>query len=194
MADGNVRQIQDGGVFVAWVLQDAVVQDVDRLAIAFKLTLEWRLALSRSSQLSLGTSYSVAKYALSTSSNQDTQTSALTAGWLTALGDGSAVFSLTGSFGMEHGVGGRDDGDRRFYGPRLTLQKNFAEKMGGYASLGATFSKYTGTNSLYLLSRDESLYDIALGVIWTVGKGQGADGTPAVQRPAQRKQCRSVFV
>ena len=134
-------------------------------------TLEWRLALSQSSQLSLGTSYSDAKYVLSTSSNQDTQTSALTAGWLTALGDGSAVFSLTGSFGMERGVGGRDDGDRRFYGPRLTLQKNFAEKMGGYASLGATFSKYTGTNSLYLLSRDESLYDIALGVTWTVGKG-----------------------
>ena len=134
-------------------------------------TLDWRLALNKSSQLSLGTSYSDAKYLVSTSANQDTQTTTLSAGWLTSLGDGSAVFSLTGSYGMERGVGGRDDGDRRFYGPRLTLQKSVAEKMGAYASLGATFSKYSGTNSLYLVSRDESLYDIALGVTWTVGKG-----------------------
>lgn len=142
-----------------------------RLRDTVGATVDWRLALNNSSQLSLGTTYSDAKYQVSTSSSQDTQTSTLTAGWLTSLGDGSAVFSLTGSYGIERGVGGRDDGDRRFYGPRLTLQKSFAEKMGAYASVGATFSKYSGTNSLYLVSRDESLYDIALGITWTVGKG-----------------------
>lgn len=134
-------------------------------------TLDWRLALGHSNQLSLGTAYSDARYQAATSSSQDTQTTTLTAAWLTSLGEGSAIFSLTGSYGMERGVGGRDDGDRRFYGPRLTLQKSLAEKFGAYASLGATFSKYSGINSLYLVSRDESLYDIALGVTWTVGKG-----------------------
>lgn len=134
-------------------------------------TIDWRMALSSSSQISLGSAYSDARYLAATSSSQDTQTSTLTAGWLTSLGDGSAVFSLTGAYGIERGVGGRDDGDRRFYGPRLTLQKSFAEKMGAYASLGATMSKYSGTNSLYLVSREESLYDISLGVTWSVGKG-----------------------
>ncbi len=134
-------------------------------------TLDWRLALNRNSQLSLGSSYGDARYQAASSSSQDTQTTTLTAGWLTSLSEGTAVFGLSGSFGIERGVGGRDDGDRRFYGPRLTLQKSFAEKFGAYASLGATFSKYSGTNSLYLVSRDESLYDIAFGVTWTVGKG-----------------------
>ncbi len=134
-------------------------------------TIDWRLALNSSSQISFGSSYSDAKYQLPIYSSQDTQTTTLSAGWLTSLGDGSAVFSLTGSYGVERGVGGRDDGDRRFYGPRLTLQKSFAEKMGAYASMGATYSKYGGTNSLYLIPRDESLYDIALGMTWTMGKG-----------------------
>ena len=98
-------------------------------------------------------------------------TTTLSAGWLTSLGDGSAVFSLTGAYGIERAVGGRDDGDRRFFGPRMTLQKSFAEKLGAYASLGATYSKYAGTNSLYMVSRDESLYDIALGMSLTMGKG-----------------------
>lgn len=51
------------------------------------------------------------------------------------------------------------------------MQKSFAEKLGGYASLGATFSKYAGTNSLYLVNRDEFIYDIALGMRVNVGKG-----------------------
>jgi len=134
-------------------------------------TVDWRMALNKSSQLSLGGSYSDASYALASSASQNTQTSTLTAGWLTALGDGSAVFSLSASYGVEKAVGGRDDGDRRFYGPRLTIQKAFANKLGAYASAGATFSKYAGTNSLYLSARDESMYDMAFGMTWGLSKG-----------------------
>lgn len=133
--------------------------------------LDWRMTVDTNSQWSLGGVYTDATYADPTTVNQNTQTSALTAGWLTSFSDGSAVFSLTGTLGMERGVGGRDDGDRRFYGPRLTLQKNFNEKLGGYASVGATFSRYSGTNALYLLQREESLYDLALGVTWSGGSG-----------------------
>ena len=134
-------------------------------------TVDWRMTVDTASQWSLGGAYTDATYADPTTANQNTQTSALTAGWLTSFSDGSAVFSLTGTLGMEKGVGGRDDGDRRFYGPRLTLQKSFNEKLGGYASVGATFSRYSGTNAIYLLQRDESLYDLALGVTWSGGSG-----------------------
>ncbi len=134
-------------------------------------TVDWRMALNKTNQLSLGGTYSDATYALSSSASQNTQTSTLTAGWLTTMGDGSAVFSLTGSYGMERAVGGRDDGDRRFYGPRLTIQKSFADRLGAYATAGATFSKYAGTNSLYLVPRDESLYDLSLGMTWAIVKG-----------------------
>jgi len=171
--DGRFGLSYTGG---AWLLRTGLtagqyVLNQSRLRNTWGATVDWRLALNSSSQISLGSSYSDAKYLVSSYSSQDTQTSTVSAGWLKSLGDGSAVFSLTGAYGIERGVGGRDDGDRRFYGPRLTVQKSFAEKMGAYASLGATFSKYAGTNSLYLISRDESLYDIALGITWSVGKG-----------------------
>jgi len=142
-----------------------------RLRDTVGATLDWRITSDNASQWSLGGSYTDATYTDPATANQNTQTSALTAGWLTSFSDGSAVFSLTGMLGMEKGVGGRDDGDRRFYGPRLTLQKNFNEKLGGYASLGATFSRYSGTNTLYMLQREESLYDLALGVTWSGGSG-----------------------
>ena len=131
----------------------------------------YEVTVIEKSQFSLGASFGDAKYQLPIYSSQDTQTTTLSAGWLTSLGDGSAVFSLTGAYGIERAVGGRDDGDRRFYGPRLTLQKSFAEKLGAYASVGATYSKYAGTNGLYLISRDESLYDISLGMSLSMGKG-----------------------
>ena len=171
--DGRFGLSYTGG---SWLLRTGLaagqyVLNRSRLRDTLGATLDWRMALNSSSQISLGGSFGDAKYRLPLYSSQDTQTTTVSAGWLTSLGDGSAVFSLTGAYGIERAVGGRDDGDRRFYGPRLTLQKSFAEKLGAYASLGATFSKYAGTNSLYLVSRDESLYDIALGMSLTMGKG-----------------------
>ena len=43
--------------------------------------------------------------------------------------------------------------------------------MGGYVTAGATYSKYAGINTLYQVNRDETLYDLALGVTWTLAKG-----------------------
>lgn len=171
--DGRVGLSYTGG---AWLLRGGLtagqyVLNRSRLRDTLGATMDWRMSLGSSSQLSLGGSFGDAKYQLPLYSSQDTQTTTLSAGWLTSLGGGSAVFSLTGSYGIERAVGGRDDGDRRFYGPRLTLQKSFAEKLGAYASLGATYSKYAGTNSLYLVNRDESLYDLSLGMSLSMGRG-----------------------
>ncbi len=135
------------------------------------LTVDWRMALSSGSQVSLGASSTRASYLSTATVSQNTQTNTLSAGWLTSLGDGSAIFSLTASGGVELGVGGRDDGDKQFYGPRVLLQKSFNDRLGGYATLGATYAKYSGTNTLYGVSREESLYDLALGLTWTVAKG-----------------------
>lgn len=172
--DGRFGVSYSGG---SWLLRGGLtagqyVLNRARLRDTLGASLDWRMALgSGGSQVSLGASFGDAKYQLPLYSSQDTQTTTVSAGWLASLGDGSAVFSLTGAYGVERAVGGRDDGDRRFYGPRLTVQKSFAEKLGGYASVGATFSKYSGTNSLYLISRDESLYDISLGMSMNLGKG-----------------------
>jgi outer membrane protein len=135
------------------------------------LTADWRMALTNGNQLSLGLSTTRASYLNSSTVSQNTQTNSWNAGWLTSIGDGSAIFSLSASGGVELAVGGRDDGNKEFYGPRVLFQKSFSNSVGGYITAGATFSKYAGTNTLYGISRDESLYDLALGLTWTITKG-----------------------
>lgn len=171
--DGRFGVSYAGG---AWLLRTGLSAgqynlNQERLRITSGATLDWRMALNNQNQFSLGASYTDASYQLASYTSQNTQTTALTAGWLTSLSGGSTVFSLTGAFGIERGVGGRDDGDRRFYGPRLAIQTSFAERMGAFASAGATVSRYDGTNALYLFPRNETLYDLTLGMTWSFGKG-----------------------
>lgn len=134
-------------------------------------TLDWRLTLRNSSQLSLGASSTQATYNFTGQTDQNTQTNAVSAGWLTPLGNGSAVLSLNLAGGFENATAGRADGDRRFYGPRITVQKSFRPTLGGYVSLGVTYSTYSGINTLYGLKRDEVMNDLALGFNWTIAKG-----------------------
>jgi len=134
-------------------------------------TVDWRLTLNTSSQLSLGASATSASYSVTGQTDQNTQTNALSAGWLTSLGDGSTVLSLSLSGGSENATAGRPDGDKRFIGPRITVQKSFNQEWGGYASLGATYSNYSGINTLYLIQRSEVMHDLSLGLSWNMGKG-----------------------
>jgi hypothetical protein len=135
------------------------------------LSVDWRLALPNGSQVSVSGSSTRASYLDTTTVAQNTQTNSLSLSWLTPVGDGSAIFSLSGAGGVELATGGRDDGNREFYGPRVLFQKSFNDALGAYITAGTTYSKYAGTNVLYGVSRDEMLVDVAVGVTWTVGKG-----------------------
>jgi tetratricopeptide (TPR) repeat protein len=171
--DGRTGVSYSGG---AWLVKAGLSSGTYNLNQApyrdtLGLNLDWRLALESGSQLSAGISTSRANYLSSSTVSQNTQTNSVSAGWLTSVGDGSAIFSLTFSGGSELAVGGRTDGNRDFYGPRVLFQKSFNEKLGAYITSGVTYSKYAGTNDLYGVSRDESSTDVAVGVTWSVGKG-----------------------
>lgn len=171
--DGRLGMSYSGG---AWLLRTGVVGGNYTLNNAayrdtVGLTTDWRMALGNGNQLSLGASAVQAQYLATGQSSQNTQTNSVTAGWLTSLGDGDAIFSLTATAGVELAVGGRDDGNKQFAGPRVLVQKSFNNSLGGYITAGASFAKYSGTNSLYNLTREESLYDLALGLTWTFSKG-----------------------
>jgi tetratricopeptide (TPR) repeat protein len=135
------------------------------------VTADWRLALDSSSQLIANGSFSQGTYVPADQTSQNSNTSTLSLGWLTALGDGSTVVSITGSGGYENATGVRPDGDKRFIGPRFLMQKTFTESLGGYVSTGATHSSYLGTNTTYNNSRNETLYDLTVGLTWTIDKG-----------------------
>lgn len=171
-ARGSIRYL--GGS-----LQVRPFSTTDSLAIsnssyrdATGLSADWRYPLDGGNQLSLGgTTSNRAQYPTLGGQNQATQTNTLSVGWLTALGDGSTLFSLTAAGGMELAPSGREDGDKQFFGPRALLQRSFNDRWGAYVTFGATRARYVGTNSLYGFAREESLYDLSLGVTWAVSKG-----------------------
>lgn len=135
------------------------------------LTLDWRLASTTGSQYTLGLSVVQASYVPVAQKSQNNITTTMSGGWLTSLGDGSAIFSLTFSGGLEADTHDRDEGQRTFYGPRAFVQKVLSESLGGFVSLGATNSTYSKNNALYLEKRSENLYDLSAGMTWTVRKG-----------------------
>jgi tetratricopeptide (TPR) repeat protein len=135
------------------------------------LAVDWRMALTSGNQLSANISSTRTSYLDTTTVSQNTQTNTLSLGWLTSIGDGSTIVSLSASAGGEVAVGGRDDGNRDFYGPRLFVQKTFSPQWGAYVSAGLTSSKYAGTNPYYAVKRDETLADVTLGLTWSLGKG-----------------------
>jgi outer membrane protein len=134
-------------------------------------TVDWRTVLAGNSQLSAGLSVLRAMHVPQALTKEDTQTTALNLAWLTSLGDGTTVLSVTLSGGVEEAFGGRDDGDKRYWGPRLFVQKTFNDSLGGYVSLGATAATYALANPLYLFAREETQLDVTLGLTWTVAKG-----------------------
>jgi hypothetical protein len=145
-------------------------QKSERTRDGLGLTLDWRLALENGSQLSVGATSTRAMY-VPAQARQDADTTTVNFGWLTSLGDGTAVLSLSAMVGREVAVGGRDDGDKSFWGPRVFLQKTFTDSLGAYVSAGASMSSYAAINPLYLFARNETLFDLALGLTWTVSKG-----------------------
>lgn len=160
----------------AWLLRGGLTagqfsQNGERIRDSVGVTADWRMALQGGSQVTAGVSVSRLMYVPAAQVRQDVVTGTLTGGWLTSLGDGTTVLSLSASAGNENAVGGRDDGDKRFWGPRIFVQKTFSDTIGAYVSAGATYSKYALANPLYLFAREETLYDLALGVTWAVAKG-----------------------
>lgn len=135
------------------------------------LSADWRMALSTSSQITASGSVVRAIYLPSASASLSSVTYTGSVGWLTSFGDGATVFSLTGSGGYEDDIKSRDDGNRRFIGPRALLQTSFNDSLGGYITGGATRSDYTLQNSSYLAARRETLYDLTAALSWSLGKG-----------------------
>jgi hypothetical protein len=163
---GGVLQVRPISTSNSYTLTSSPYRDATGLAA------DWRLTLDSGNQISLGgtTSYKN-RYPALGALNQNAQTNALSVGWLMPLGDGSTLFSLTAAGGVELSTGGRDDGDKQFFGPRALLQRSFNDRWGAYVTFGATRARYVGTNSLYGFAREESLYDLSLGITWAVSKG-----------------------
>lgn len=159
-----------------WLLRTALTAGTyhyygTRLRDTTGLTVDWRMALSTTSQITAAGSMMRADYLPTASASQSSVTYTGTLGWLSSFDDGTTVLSLSGSGGYEQATRGRDDGDRRFIGPRALLQTSFNDRLGGYVTGGAARSQYTGRNTSYLFERRETLYDLTFALSWAIAKG-----------------------
>jgi len=171
--DGRVGVSYAGG---AWLLRTGLTAGAYNyygvhLRDTTGLTADWRMALDSSSQLTAGASIVRANYLPAASASLASVTYTGSLGWLRAIGDGTTVVSLSGSGGYEDATKSRDDGDRRFIGPRALVQTSFNDSLGGYISGGVTRSNYTGLNTSYQFPRRETLYDLTFALSWALGKG-----------------------
>jgi outer membrane protein len=92
-------------------------------------------------------------------------------GWLRAVSDGRGAFGLAAIGGFEKATNGRFDGDRPFYGARLTLQHALTDRVGAFFLGGAQRGKYKDVNPIFAAKREDTLYDLTAGVTWSFAKG-----------------------
>ena len=78
---------------------------------------------------------------------------------------------LTLLAGAENETSGRVDGDKPFVGMRVMLQRAFADTVGGFLLAGAQYGEYAEVNPLFGAKREDTLYDVTLGLSWGFAKG-----------------------
>ena len=159
-----------------WLLRAGVLlgeyrYNAARLRHSSGANVDWRRAIDASNQITVGASVIKANYLTAGTLGQDVNIYSGSVGWLRAIGGGNTVLGLSGTLGYEESLRSRDDGDRRFWGPRLTLQSNFTSVLGGYVTTGATHSVYSGNNTSYQFARNETTYDLTMALNWAVAKG-----------------------
>lgn len=146
-----------------------------RMRDSYGLTADWRYAVDNANQLTLSGSATRYDYVAPQPNPlliQDNNTYSSTLGWMHSFGDGTTLINLSATYSVEDALSARDDGNKKSFGPRILIQKNFNPTLGGYITAGYTRSHYQDVNdSYYGLKRKESLYDVTAALTWTVSKG-----------------------
>lgn len=158
----NLRFALTGGRF--W-LDDLKTRD------SMGATLDYRYLAGKQDQISLGASASRNKFlpdALKINSYDLFQG---TFGWLHGAADGRGAAGITLLGGIENEFNGRVDGDKPFVGFRVTLQRALTNFVGGFLLAGAQYGEYSEVNPLFGAIREDTLYDVTLGVSWAIAKG-----------------------
>lgn len=159
-----------------WLLRGTLsggqdTQNAERLRDSIGLAFDWRFALNNSSQLTLNIGQVRYTYVSAPNRANDNDTVGGSLGWLQAIGDGSTLLSLSYAGGVETVRTARSDGDRSFGGPRFLVQTSIDPTVGAFLTGGVTQSRFDAFNDLFLVTRDETLYDAALGVTFALKKG-----------------------
>jgi hypothetical protein len=131
------------------------------------LTAEYRRLVGRRDQLSLHALASAFRFLPESLKLNDYDLFQGTAGWLGVVNDGRGVMGFSLLAGYENATRGRLDGDKPFYGARLTFQNAFSDRAGAFFLAGVQRGRYKDINSTFDTTRLDTLYDIVAGMTWT---------------------------
>lgn len=127
---------------------------------------EWRYQAGDRDQLSLTAQYTKFRHLPELLEINNFDQAMATIGWLHVLASGRTLFSISVNGGSEDDVTGRPDGSALIGGSRLFVQTTVGEKVGLFATAGATRTKYDNISAPFLVERADWLYDVTLGLNW----------------------------
>ena len=135
------------------------------------VTAEYRRLFGTRDQVSLNLLAGGYRYLPDTLQVNDYDLFQATLGWLGVVSQGRGVVGLSVLGGMEKATAGRLDGDRPFYGGRLTLQNTLTDRIGGFVLAGVQRGKYKEIHPTFGMQRLDTLYDVIAGVSWNFAQG-----------------------
>ncbi|MCK6407275.1 MAG: tetratricopeptide repeat protein [Rhodocyclaceae bacterium] len=129
--------------------------------------LDWRYLVDAQNQFTLGGMAQANRYLPTLSTGEDFNLYMANAGWTHAITPTTiGVLTLTG--GQEEAKADRADGNKAFWGARITLQHSFSASLGTFFTAGYQRGDYSKFNTSYGIEREDDLSDAALGLVWSL--------------------------
>lgn len=131
------------------------------------VNLDWRYLLDAQNQFTLGGLAQANRYLPTLSTGEDFNLYMANVGWTHAITQTTiGVLTLTG--GQEEAKADRADGNKSFWGARVTLQHSFSPSLGTFFTAGYQRGNYSKFNATYGVEREDDLSDAALGLVWSL--------------------------
>lgn len=92
-------------------------------------------------------------------------------GWIKLLQEGRGAFTATAFGGHEKERRGRADGNKTVRGLRLGGQAALTERLDLFLALGQQQGDYERENAAFLVTREDRLTDMTIGLIWRIAGG-----------------------
>jgi outer membrane protein len=137
----------------------------------YGLTTDWRYLLGTQDQAAVTLSATRYRYATDATALEDFDLYQASVGWLRSVNSGRGAVGLTLLLGLEDATKDRLDGDKPFFGGRLTVQNAFTDRVGAFLVAGFQHGEYSRPNATFEVTRRDTLYDATIGVTWAFAPG-----------------------
>lgn len=131
------------------------------------LGIDWRYVLDERNQLTANATTLGFRYVPAAQRINDYDQVAIAVGWVHAIA-ATTSGGVTLAFGAEDAVGGRADGDKRYWALRGLLQHSFSQSLGGFLTAGYQPAQYQTVNADFDRLRRDYFSDLTAGLVWSL--------------------------